>query len=323
MNFRVSAKERRNSVKCNICPRNCSADRGSGVGFCGVGNEYVVARAAPHFWEEPCISGKRGSGAIFFCGCNLKCVFCQNYDSPYLFYPMTRPHGASRSGLLTLSAGRQVSEEQLMRIFDSLVEQGVNNINLVTPTHYAPMLAKTLEKYRSPVPIVYNSSGYESVETLKMLDGLVDIYLPDIKYFDPAPAKKYSGAEDYFNCASKAVLEMQRQVGTLTLGEDGVAKRGLIIRHLVMPGNVSQAIKVFTWVSENLPPDTYISLMRQYVPYGKAKEMPPIDRRLTSREYAIAKQRILALGFENCYFQGKDAAEEIFIPDFGLQGVDL
>lgn len=305
MNFRVSAKERRNSVKCNICPRNCSADRGNGVGFCGVGNEYVVARAAPHFWEEPCISGEKGSGTVFFSGCNLRCVFCQNYE-------------VSRA-----ACGRQVSEEQLMRIFDSLVEQGVNNINLVTPTHYAPMLAKTLEKYRSPVPIVYNSSGYESVETLKMLDGLVDIYLPDIKYFDPAPAKKYSGAEDYFNCASKAVLEMQRQVGTLTLGEDGVAKRGLIIRHLVMPGNVSQAIKIFTWVSENLPPDTYISLMRQYVPYGKAKEMPPIDRRLTSREYAIAKQRILALGFENCYFQGKDAAEEIFIPDFGLQGVDL
>lgn len=305
MNFRVSAKERRNSVKCNICPRNCSADRESGVGFCGVSNEYVVARAAPHFWEEPCISGEKGSGTVFFSGCNLRCVFCQNYE-------------VSRA-----ACGRQVSEEQLMRIFDSLVEQGVNNINLVTPTHYAPMLAKTLEKYRSPVPIVYNSSGYESVETLKMLDGLVDIYLPDIKYFDPAPAKKYSGAEDYFNCASKAVLEMQRQVGTLTLGEDGVAKRGLIIRHLVMPGNVSQAIKIFTWVSENLPADTYISLMRQYVPYGKAKEMPPIDRRLTSREYAIAKQRILALGFENCYFQGKDAAEEIFIPDFGLQGVDL
>lgn len=305
MNFRVSAKERRNSVKCNICPRNCSADRESGVGFCGVSNEYVVARAAPHFWEEPCISGEKGSGTVFFSGCNLRCVFCQNYE-------------VSRA-----ACGRQVSEEQLMRIFDSLVEQGVNNINLVTPTHYAPMLAKTLEKYRSPVPIVYNSSGYESVETLKMLDGLVDIYLLDIKYFDPAPAKKYSGAEDYFNCASKAVLEMQRQVGTLTLGEDGVAKRGLIIRHLVMPGNVSQAIKIFTWVSENLPPDTYISLMRQYVPYGKAKEMPPIDRRLTSREYAIAKQRILALGFENCYFQGKDAAEEIFIPDFGLQGVDL
>mgnify|MGYP004669171441 FL=1 len=305
MNFRVSAKERRNSVKCNICPRNCSADRESRVGFCGVSNEYVVARAAPHFWEEPCISGEKGSGTVFFSGCNLRCVFCQNYE-------------VSRA-----ACGRQVSEEQLMRIFDSLVEQGVNNINLVTPTHYAPMLAKTLEKYRSPVPIVYNSSGYESVETLKMLDGLVDIYLPDIKYFDPAPAKKYSGAEDYFNCASKAVLEMQRQVGTLTLGEDGVAKRGLIIRHLVMPGNVSQAIKIFTWVSENLPPDTYISLMRQYVPYGKAKEMPPIDRRLTSREYAIAKQRILALGFENCYFQGKDAAEEIFIPDFGLQGVDL
>ena len=291
---------------CRLCPRACGVNRTAGnTGYCKAGKEIKIARAALHFWEEPPISGKNGSGTVFFSYCNMGCVFCQNYE-------------VSRA-----ACGRQVSEEQLMRIFDSLVEQGVNNINLVTPTHYAPMLAKTLEKYRSPVPIVYKSSGYESVETLKMLDGLVDIYLPDIKYFDPAPAKKYSGAEDYFNCASKAVLEMQRQVGTLTLGEDGVAKRGLIIRHLVMPGNVSQAIKIFTWVSENLPPDTYISLMRQYVPYGKAKEMPPIDRRLTSREYAIAKQRILALGFENCYFQGKDAAEEIFIPDFGLQGVDL
>ena len=294
-------------MQCTLCPRACRAERNesTGNGFCQLPTTMRIARIAPHLWEEPPISGKNGTGAVFFSGCNLRCVFCQNYE-------------VSRA-----ACGRQVSEEQLMRIFDSLVEQGVNNINLVTPTHYAPMLAKTLEKYRSPVPIVYNSSGYESVETLKMLDGLIDIYLPDIKYFDPAPAKKYSGAEDYFNCASKAVLEMQRQVGTLTLGEDGVAKRGLIIRHLVMPGNVSQAIKIFTWVSENLPPDTYISLMRQYVPYGKAKEMPPIDRRLTSREYAIAKQRILALGFENCYFQGKDAAEEIFIPDFGLQGVDL
>ncbi len=292
-------------MNCTACPRGCNVDRDAGTGGCGVGNEYVVARAAPHYWEEPYISGEKGSGTVFFSGCNLRCVFCQNYE-------------VSRA-----ECGKAVSEKQLMRIFDSLVEKGVHNINLVTPTHYAPMLAETLRKYHSPVPIVYNSSGYESVETLKMLEGLVDIYLPDIKYFDSGPSAKYSGAQNYFEFASKAVLEMHRQVGDLDVGEDGTARKGLLIRHLVLPGNISQATKIFAWIAENLSEQTYVSLMRQYVPYGKAKEMPPLDRCLTDREYSIVKKKILALGFDNCCFQSKAAAEEKFIPDFALQGVDL
>lgn len=290
---------------CSACPRGCNVDREIKTGVCSVGEKYKIARAAPHFWEEPCISGEKGSGTVFFSGCNLGCVFCQNYDVSHRAF------------------GKEVSEEQLMRIFDSLIEKGVHNINLVTPTHYAPMLAKTLEKFDSQVPIVYNSSGYEKVETLKMLEGLVDVYLPDIKYFDSSVSKKYSRAEDYFEYASKAVLEMFRQVGTLETDENGIAKRGMIIRHMVLPGNISQAAKVFGWVRDNLPEETFISVMRQYTPFGEAKNMPPIDRPLSSREYAIVKDKILDLGFENCFFQSKSSSTEKFIPDFNLEGVDF
>ncbi|MGN0542964.1 MAG: radical SAM protein [Acutalibacteraceae bacterium] len=275
------------------------------TGFCSVGEAYKIARAAPHFWEEPCISGSKGSGTVFFSGCNLGCVFCQNYEVSHAAF------------------GKEVSESGLMKIFDMLIEKGVHNINLVTPTHYAEMLAKTLEKYKSPVPVVYNSSGYEKAETLKKLEGLIDIYLPDLKYYDSAPALKYSGAGDYFEYASAAVSEMFRQVGTLQTDENGIAKRGIIIRHMVLPGNISQAVKVFSWVRENLPHETYISVMRQYTPFGRAKDMPPINRRLSAREYSIVKEKILALGFENCFFQGADASDEEFIPKFNLEGVDL
>ncbi len=290
---------------CSACPRGCNADREAGTGVCSVGEKYKIARAAPHFWEEPCISGKRGSGTVFFSGCNLGCVFCQNYDVSHRAF------------------GKEVSEDRLMRIFDYLIEKGVHNINLVTPTHYAPMLAKTLEKYSSPVPIVYNSSGYEKVETLRMLEGLVDIYLPDLKYFDSEISKKYSHAEDYFEFASKAVLEMFRQVGNLEADENGIAKRGIIIRHMVLPGNISQAQKIFTWVRDNLSEEAFISVMRQYTPFGEAKNMPPIDRPLSSREYKIVKEKIFDLGFENCFFQSKSSSTEKFIPDFNLEGVDF
>lgn len=292
-------------MKCAVCPRNCMTDRAEQTGICSVGEKFKVARAAPHFWEEPFISGTKGSGTVFFSGCNLCCVFCQNYEVSHRAF------------------GKEISDVQLMKIFDSLVEKGVHNINLVTPTHYAPMLAKVLKEYESPVPVVWNSSGYEKAETLKMLEGLVDIYLPDIKYFDPAPALKYSGAADYFEFASSAVLEMFRQVGTLETDENGIAKKGIAIRHMVLPGNISQAVKVFAWVRDNLPPETYISVMRQYTPFGNAKDMPPINRRLSSREYSIVKEKILALGFENCCFQSKDSSEESFIPNFNLEGVDL
>lgn len=292
-------------LKCFICPRECGADRENTIGICGAGDKIKVARAAPHYWEEPCLSGKNGSGTVFFSGCNLGCVFCQNYDVSHRAY------------------GMEVSESHLIKIFDALVEKGVHNLNLVTPTHYVPMLAKVLEKYKSPVPVIYNSSGYEKVETLKMLEGLIDIYLPDIKYFDRHPAMKYSGASDYFEYASKAVLEMYRQTGDIRLDCNGMAKSGLIIRHLVLPGNISQAVKVFEWVKDNLSVETYISVMRQYTPFGKAKDMPPVNRQLSSREYSIVKDKILAMGFENVYFQSKESAKESFIPNFSLEGVDL
>ena len=290
---------------CSICPRNCAVQRNIKTGVCGVPENFRVARAAPHFWEEPCLSGSKGSGTVFFSGCNLGCVYCQNQQVSHEAF------------------GKDVSADELKRIFDRLLESGVHNLNLVTPTHYVPMLAKVLAEYNSPVPIIYNSSGYEKAETLKMLEGLVDVYLPDIKYFDSAPALKYSGAADYFEYASKAILEMHRQVGSVELDENGIAKKGLIIRHMVLPGNISQAVKVFEWVSKNLPLNTYISVMRQYTPFGKAKDMPPINRKLSSREYSIVKAKILALGFENCNFQSGEAATESFIPNFNLEGVDL
>ena len=292
-------------MKCSICPRECNADRSTGKGLCNSFEKFKVARAMPHFWEEPFISGTKGSGTVFFSGCNLGCVYCQNFEVSHSAF------------------GKEVTEKELMKIFDGLIEKGVHNLNLVTPTHYAPMLAKVLREYDSPIPVVWNSSGYEKADTLKMLEGLVDIYLPDIKYFDSAPALKYSGAEDYFDCASSAVLEMFRQVGTLEIDENGIATKGIAIRHMVLPGNISQAVKVFTWVSENLPPETFISVMRQYTPYGKAKDMPPINRKLSPREYSIVKEKILALGFENCCFQSKESSTEDFIPNFNLEGVDL
>ncbi|MBR5112183.1 MAG: radical SAM protein [Clostridia bacterium] len=292
-------------MKCSVCPRGCSVDRAGNKGFCGVGESFRIARAAPHFWEEPPISGEKGSGAVFFSGCNLRCVYCQN-------------------GVISSECfGKDVSDTQLMKIFDSLINQGVHNLNLVTPSHYALKLAKVLKEYNSPVPVVYNTSSYEKVETLKMLEGLVDIYLPDIKYYDSAPALKYSSAPDYFEVASEAVLEMFRQTGQLETDKNGIAKSGIIIRHMVLPGNVSQAEKVFGWVRDNLGADTYISVMRQYTPFGKAKEIKPIDRPLSSREYSIVKSRIGELGFENVFYQQKASSSENFIPAFNLEGVDL
>lgn len=290
---------------CLQCPRKCNIDRNVNAGFCGTDERFRIARAAPHYWEEPCISGTNGSGTVFFSGCNLKCVFCQNEEISH--------------GLF----GKTVTESELLKIFDNLVNKGVHNINLVTPSHYALQLAGVLEKFNSPVPVVYNTSSYEEVETLKRLEGLVDIYLPDLKYFDSEKSSKYSSAPDYFKKASKAVIEMYRQCGDIVLDDNGIAQKGMIIRHLVLPGNISQTVKIFEWVSENIGTDTYVSLMSQYTPYGKAKEIKPIDRPLSKREYSIAKEKVLDLGFENCYFQSGKSASENFIPDFNLEGVDL
>lgn len=214
-----------------------------------------------------------------------------------------------------------MTEENLLRMFDRLIEQGAHNLNLVNPTHYAPMLAKALKKYCSPVPVIYNSGGYERVEMLKALEGLVDIYLPDLKYVDSAVSLRYSGAADYFDYASKAILEMSRQVGKATFDENGVMKKGLIVRHLILPRNTAQSIKALTWIRENLPEETLVSLMCQYTPCGELENFPELQRRLTRREYEKVVDQMLELGLTGGYLQELSSAKEEYIPPFDLTGV--
>lgn len=294
------------AFSCAACPRRCGTLREpaqSSGGFCGMPAGFVVARAALHQWEEPCISGQHGSGTVFFSGCSLRCVYCQNQQISLGRY------------------GALVTEENLLRMFDRLIEQGAHNLNLVNPTHYAPMLAKALKKYRSPVPVIYNSGGYERVEMLKALEGLVDIYLPDLKYVDSAVSLRYSGAADYFDYASKAILEMSRQVGKAIFDENGVMKKGLIVRHLILPRNTAQSIKAFTWIHENLPEGTLVSLMCQYTPCGELENFPELQRRLTRREYEKVVDQMLELGLTGGYLQELSSAKEEYIPPFDLTGV--
>ena len=287
---------------CNQCPRRCNVDRENALGYCKAPNAYKLARASLHFWEEPCISGKSGSGTVFFSGCNLGCVFCQNYEISHK------------------CKGVEVSEERLIRIFEHLVDEGANNINLVNPTHYAVQLAHTLKRYKPPVPVVYNTSGYDSVDTLKLLDGLVDIYLPDFKYIRNDKASRYSRAEDYPQFAMPALTEMKRQVGNDVFDENGIMKRGMIIRHLVLPGNTNSAIQALDYLAENFG-DTYISVMAQYVPCTDLSEYKEINRKITKREYDKVVNHILELGLEKVFLQKLESATEDYIPDFDLSGV--
>lgn len=287
---------------CNACPRGCNVDREVSLGYCKSPEKFKLARASLHYWEEPCISGKNGSGAIFFSGCNLGCVFCQNYEIS---------HGCK---------GVEVSDDDLVRIMKRLVDEGANNINFVNPTHYSLQLLRVLEKYKPPVPIVYNTSGYDSVETLKMLDGAVDIYLPDFKYIRPDKALKYSKAEDYPQVAEEALAEMKRQVGDDVFDENGIMQRGMIIRHLVLPSNTNSSISVLDYLAENFG-DTYISVMAQYVPCGDLTEYKEINRRLTQREYDKVVNHIFDLGLQKVFVQELESAVTDYIPDFDLTGV--
>lgn len=287
---------------CNQCPRRCNVDRENALGYCRAPNAYKLARASLHFWEEPCISGKRGSGAVFFSGCNLGCVFCQNYEISHK------------------CKGVEVSEERLIRIFERLVDEGANNINLVNPTHYAVQLAHTLKKYKPPVPVVYNTSGYDSVDTLRLLDGLVDIYLPDFKYIRNDKALRYSRAEDYPQFVMPALREMKRQVGDDVFDENGIMKKGMIIRHLVLPGNTNSSIQALDYLAENFG-DTYISVMAQYVPCTDLSDYKEINRKITEREYDKVVNHILDLGLEKVFLQTLESATEDYIPDFDLSGV--
>lgn len=290
---------------CRICPRNCGALRteSEGRGRCRMPSAPVLARAALHMWEEPPISGSRGSGTIFFSGCSLGCVFCQNEKISHQDF------------------GKPVSPARLGEICDELIAQGAHNINFVNPTHYAHVVRSLLEDHPLPVPAVWNSGGYDKVETLKGLEGKIDIYLPDLKYLDPAAAGRYSAAADYPENAQTAIREMVRQTGPCQFGEDGLLKRGVIIRHLILPGQVNQAKAVMDWVAGEFEPGTVLfSLMSQYTPWGDLSSCPEIDRRLRPGEMRAAREYMENLGLSG-FTQDRTSAKEEYTPPFDLTGV--
>ena len=290
-------------MKCNICPRECKVDRETEKGVCGMPWDVYLARAEKHFWEEPPISGKNGSGAVFFSGCSLKCVFCQNF------------------GISHERFGKKVSVERLSEIFTELIGKGAHNINLVNPTHYVLQIKEALSSCKPDVPVVYNCGGYERVQSLKMLDGLVDVYLPDYKYISEERAEKYSSAKNYGEVVLEALLEMKRQCPENIFDEEGIMQKGLIIRHLILPKNTNQSLKILDSIKENLGTDTYISLMAQYTPFGKLENTPELQRKITRREYEKVVDYALGIGFHNIYTQDFDSATEDYIPDFDLSGV--
>ena len=293
-------------MKCSLCPRMCNVDREVTTGYCGVKQTLRVARAALHFWEEPCISGEEGSGAVFFTGCNLRCVFCQNFQ------------------IARAEQGKEITVERLSEIFLELQEQKANNINLVTATHYVPQVVEALKIAKEKglhIPVVYNCGGYETVETLKLLEGLVDIYLPDFKYVDHDRAKRYSRAEDYPEAAKKALAEMVRQQPEAEFDERGIMKKGVIVRHLMLPGGIKDSKAVVKYLYETYGNQIFISLMNQYTPLPHVADYPEIDRKLKKFEYDRLVDYAISLGVENGFIQEGETAEESFIPAFTNEGV--
>lgn len=284
---------------CTICPRMCGINRTAQAGLCGAVALPRVARAALHFWEEPYLVGKGGAGAVFFSGCNLRCVFCQNADISQA------PKGSPRN------------EQALCELYLDLQAQGAETLDLVTPTPHTDVVIRSLalaKQHGLHIPVVYNTNAYERVETLRRLEGLVDIYLPDLKYVSEALSAAYSGAADYFHFAAPAIQEMQRQTGTLVTGENGVAVRGLAIRHLVLPGSPADTRLVLNYIKDSLPADTALSLLRQYTPMGSPP--PPLDRRLTDREYERAAQYCIDIGLSRVLLQDKESASAAYTPEF-------
>ena len=290
---------------CRLCPRQCGAQRtqSEGAGFCRMPQQPVLARAALHMWEEPPISGTRGSGTIFFSGCSLGCVFCQNEKISHQDF------------------GRSISPDRLREICGELIAQGAHNLNFVNPTHYAHVLDSLLENYRPPVPVVYNSGGYDRAETLKRLEGKVDIYLPDLKYLNGETALRYSGAADYPEIAQTAIGEMVRQTGPCQFEGDGLLIRGVVIRHLILPGQVNQAKQVMDWVAREFEPNTVLfSLMSQYTPWGDLSACPELSRRLRPGEIRAAREYMENLGLAG-FTQERTSAREEYTPPFDLTGV--
>lgn len=292
--------------ECVLCHRNCRVNRNQGeLGFCKMSNQLVAARAALHFWEEPCISGESGSGTVFFSGCSLACVYCQNHD------------------IAIGKTGKELSEERLVAIFLELQEQGALNINLVTPTHYTPQIANALRKAKSSgltLPIVYNTGSFETVDTIRMLDGLIDIYLPDLKYYSNQLSLRYSNAPHYFEHASKAIHEMFLQVGPPFFDHD-IMKKGMIVRHLALPNAITDSKQILKYLYETYHDDIYVSIMNQYTPLPHVTNFPEINRPLSENEYDTLIDYAIELGYENAFIQEGETAKESFIPPFTCEGI--
>lgn len=292
---------------CKLCPRNCGANRSSGKrGFCGAGEKIRVARAALHYWEEACISGDIGSGTVFFSYCTLKCVFCQNYD------------------ISQCSWGKEITIERLAEIFIELQNKGALNINLVTPTHYVPQIIEALKIAKGKglsLPIIYNSSGYENVETIKLLKGYIDVYLPDMKYFDTKYSSKYSKAKDYFEYAKRAIDEMVNQVGEVKFDENGIVQKGVIIRHLMLPGLLFDSKKIIDHIYNAYGNKVYISIMNQYTPLEHVSKYPELNKPLNQKHYEALIDYALNIGVQNGFIQEEGTDKESFIPLFNFEGV--
>lgn len=299
---------------CKLCPRECGVNRNEKKGICNSTNKCKIVRAALHFWEEPCISGMAGSGTIFFEGCSLGCVFCQNYEIS---------DGESDHGV-------EVSVERLVEIFFELKEKGANNINFVTPTHFMPHIKQAIPMAKErgfDLPFVYNTSGYEKVDCIKELEGLIDVYLPDMKYAEDMNcnhdiAKDYSKASDYFKCANEAIAEMYRQVGAPQFDENGMIKKGVIVRHLILPNHTKNSMKVIEYLYNTYKDDIYISIMNQYTPVKtpRMETYPKLQRVITKREYEKVIDYALVLGVKNAFIQEGETCKESFIPDFNGEG---
>ena len=285
--------------KCEICPHNCKVNREDGrLGRCRCNDKIKIALVSTHEFEEPCISGKNGSGTIFFSNCNLNCIYCQNYE------------------ISQLGKGREITVEELAKIFLKQQEKKVNNINLVTPTMYAYQIIEAIKIARKnglKLPIIYNTNGHEKVETIKALDGYIDVYLPDLKYYSDTLSKKYSNVDKYFEIATKAIKEMYKQVGQATFNEDGIIQKGVIVRHLVLPNHLQNTKHILKWIKENLG-DIYVSIMAQYFPTYKAKGDSEIGRKLTKKEYKEIENFLFTLDLKNGYIQELGEHEEEYVP---------
>ena len=301
----TSLEQERILKKCSLCPRGCKVNRLNGeVGFCGAGAKVKIARAALHFWEEPCISGEEGSGTVFFSCCNMKCIYCQNYR------------------ISALNQGAEVSAEELSAKFLDLQKQGASNINLVTPTHFIPQLTDALSHAKKSglrIPIVYNCGGYESVEALKMLAGYVNIYMPDMKYYNDKYAVEFSSAPNYFTTAQKAINEMFSQVGKPCFDERGIMQKGVIVRHMMLPGLMFDTKRIIDYLYETYGDDIYISLMSQYTPMPNVSGNKKLNRKISTEYYNAMVEYCIEKGIKNAFIQDGSSATESFIPEFNIK----